>query len=186
MCYGNSQTLVEAAAGAGQQQVWVANSIYDPDVTGGGHQPLYYDQLLGVSGPYRRFTVTKAHFNFRLANVTTTPITVGIYLNVGPIDYPSIYTLLEKPKVIRRLIGVSSGIGTTQINFHIDVAKALGVPRRKLIDDDVYSGFYNSNPSQMVYAVVMVYGMGALASCMVITRIRYTGVLFDTPAIGPS
>jgi hypothetical protein len=42
--------LTEAAAGAGVQYVFGLNNLYDPDVTGAGHQPMYYDQLFTQQG----------------------------------------------------------------------------------------------------------------------------------------
>jgi hypothetical protein len=179
--------LTEAAAGAGVQYVFGLNNLYDPDVTGAGHQPMYYDQLFTTTGPYQRWTVTNCHVEIVVANTFTSVNYFGVYVQPGTIDYPSLTTLMEKPTVHKRLVGSSAGLGVKTIRFNVPINAAFGVPRQKLIDDDVYSGFWNSAPSQILYLAIMVYGLNAtIASNSVETTLTFTGEAFGLSAASPS
>lgn len=48
--------------GTAMDYVWNLNSIFDPNLTGTGHQPLGRDQWAGV---YNRYRVYKVHYNIR-------------------------------------------------------------------------------------------------------------------------
>lgn len=188
--YAETQLLTEAAVGAGVQQVWNLNGIYDTNATGAGHQPLYYDQLFSATGPYQRYTVDFARIEVTISNNATVPILAAVYLQVGALDYPSRDLLLEKPGVkVVQLSSVNAGGSTKTIGWSVDLAKLFGVPHRKLIADDVYSGFWNSNPSQICFAVAMIYsmpGVATVAAAFTDTRIVFGGYAYGLSAIGMS
>lgn len=74
------------------------NSLYDPDTTGGGHQPMGFDQLAAI---YNRYLVTGAKlsctFESRTATTNQTAI-VGVTTHEGSLFYPS--TLSDVTKLI--------------------------------------------------------------------------------------
>ena len=58
-----------------------ANSLFDPDFTGVGHQPLHYDEL---NVPYDHYTVYGSKITVTVINVTGSaqvPGTMGIFLD---------------------------------------------------------------------------------------------------------
>ena len=52
-----------ASAGATQSYQFSANGIFDPDLTGGGAQPLYFDQLMGI---YDHYTVIGSKIKYTI------------------------------------------------------------------------------------------------------------------------
>ena len=44
-------TAFSVVAGVGYS-VWTANGMYDPRVAAGGHQPMYFDQMMAIYGHY--------------------------------------------------------------------------------------------------------------------------------------
>lgn len=188
--YAETQLMIEAAVGSGVQQVWNLNGLYDTNVTGIGHQPLYYDQLFGSNGPYQRYTVDHAKIQVTVSNNATVPILAAVYLQVGPVDYPPRDLLLEKPGVkVVQLSAVSAGGSTKTITWSVELCKLFGVSHSKLIADDVYSGFWNSNPSQICFAVTMIYslpGVATVATAFTDTRIVFSGYAYGLSAVGGS
>ncbi len=73
-----------------------ANSLFDPDLTGGGHQPLYFDQVIV---PYDHYTVTRSTIVVTYLNRTATsqiPGVFGIFLDDNvTISYTSVPAIIE-------------------------------------------------------------------------------------------
>lgn len=188
--YCFTQNLVEAAAGAGTQQLWALNSLFDPDASSVGHQPMYYDQLFSNTGPYQRYTVTHVQLNCVFTNLNAVPVMCAFYIQPGAVDLPSRDTLLEKPMVVRKVLsGNAGGPCSAAFSRKVDVARGFGVPRAKLIDDDVYSGVWNGNPSQLLYGIFMTYGLppaAAVTSVTLETTLVFHGYAFGLVASGSS
>lgn len=177
---------LEAAVGAGTQQVFNLNSMFDPDATGVGHQPLYYDQLLTVNGPYQRFRVTRAKLRITVTNISANPVVFGTYLQSGPVDYPSRELLCEKPMSKRVFLPQSGGGPVTRtLTYDVPIEKVFGISRERLLADDVYTGIYNANPSQLALCIIMTYaqpGAGVVAQTSVAYECEFIAQLFGRPA----
>lgn len=172
--YTNTGLFAESAAGTGFQGVWAINGMYDPDITHPGHQPMYFDQLFSVSGPYYRYTVVKVWLEIEVVNTSNFPIVFGAYFQPGPVDYPSLLALQEKPLGVKALLPQSPVAGCRRLfKLTMPVHKVLGVPPAKIVYDDPYSGLYNSNPSQIAYFVNMIYGITNIASATVRTSLKF-------------
>lgn len=63
LCYSDYYAL-SSVAGAYVEHLWKGNSVYDPDSTGVGHQPLGYDQLTAFYNRYRVY----------MSAITVTPV----------------------------------------------------------------------------------------------------------------
>ena len=112
-----SQTVTNAF---GTERVWRLNSLFDPDLTGVGHQPYYYDQVSFLYMFYRVFEVAwEIQF--------TTPGTINTFCAVMEASSADTYILTgkqsqfvrEKPNAVSRVIGDGSQpltvIGRTKI-----------------------------------------------------------------------
>lgn len=73
----NQTVSIPAAAGAGLTSYYNlrANGMYDPDFTGVGHQPLYYDEMASM---YNSYTVMRAYVVVRIEPTSGSSIYLGI------------------------------------------------------------------------------------------------------------
>lgn len=74
--YATSVTMT-TTAGAYTTYVFSANGMYDPDITGTGHQPLYFDQMAGV---YNHYTVigSKISISVTPGSALSTPFLITL------------------------------------------------------------------------------------------------------------
>jgi hypothetical protein len=187
--YTTAFSLTEASVGTGSFYVWNANSLFDPDVTSTGHQPLYYDQLLASAGPYQRFCVTHVHIQIDLLTLGTSQIAVGIYPQVGATDGPTLERLIEKPGVVWKVLPPASATNRTALSLSVPISKLFGVPSRALIADDTYQGFWNANPSRLaslIFAIYSMTGAATVGSVTGIAQLKYSAKLFGLSAVGSS
>lgn len=94
------------AAGVLAVRQFRANGMFDPDITGTGHQPYYFDQMSAV---YNHFTVIGSRITARIVKADNTqyPLTVGIYINDDSTN-ASLSTCLEHPSSVHTTIGLSN------------------------------------------------------------------------------
>lgn len=108
---------LDAGAGLASTLVFSANSLFDPDVTGAGHQPRGYDQLATM---YEYYLVNKAtaYVQF-VAGPTATgqPMTVCLSLSDQSAPYSSsIYDYTEQPSAVYKLMsGDASGTASLKL-----------------------------------------------------------------------
>ncbi len=183
MRYTHTGLYAESAAGTGFQGVWALNGLYDMDVTNPGHQPMYYDELLTINGPYARYTVHHVDVVVEVNSTTTSPIVAGFYVQPGVVDFPSLIGLQEKPMGQTALLAQSPVSGCRRVfRFTVDIKKVFGVNAQKLNDDDTYSGLYNANPAQVAYMIVMIYGVTTIAAATVKVNLVPHAKLFSLVA----
>jgi hypothetical protein len=187
MWYGT----LSSTSGAAAQQQFRLNSLYDPDLTGVGGQPRYYDQLLSSSGPYSKYRVVKTHFRVSFMNTNTSNTTIGWgYLRlsdssaalsptIDPINYA------EAPDMTYGLIQVNSNpTAFLTLSTVVDHAKFYG--GRNAYEMDELLADYNANPTDIVYAELgyRPYDLSTSASIKAVVEMVYEVQL--TGLINPS
>ncbi|UYD39100.1 MAG: capsid protein [Wigfec virus K19_562] len=105
MPYSTNVSLTSVVPGASQNYVMRANSIFDPDVTGAGHQPLSHDQWALFYNHYvvTYCTVTCEWINANAPGTAMYPQAIGIQINDD----------------VNTLITGGAGISTALENKHI-------------------------------------------------------------------
>lgn len=167
MRYVQTVAVGGAAVGVGDFVVYSPSSLYDPEVAVGGHQPMYYDQLLSATGPYTKFLVTGARFRVHFSNFSSasTPVQIVVYVSPVSTSPASITQAMEKPWSQKRLLSVPAGGGANgTITIQCASEKALGISKAHLLTDDYYAGAYNANPSVNWFITMCVYGVSGVCS----------------------
>lgn len=154
--YIDSDITLDAAAGLTADYVFRANSVFDPDYTGTGHQPMGRDQWSEV---YNRYTVLGSKITLYATPIATTnsvPTYFGITLSgeTSPLgSYSSINSILEsKLSSGTRLAGstVSGAIPRSlKLTKTFSAKKFFGV--KDVQDGAALSAEVGANPSKDAY-----------------------------------
>lgn len=112
----------------GHNHIFSANDLFDPDVTGTGHQPRGFDQLMGM---FDHFTVIGSKITVKFMNSDS--IVQGVYCSVRLRDSVTVTgnltTIREDPGVRSTILGASSSgrnMGTLTKGF--SAKKFFGKP----------------------------------------------------------
>jgi hypothetical protein len=180
LCYSDLGLSLNPGSGVLASYILSANGLYDPDLTGTGHQPKGWDQLITL---YDHCVVEKAHIDVKFAPPDNNTI-VGINVSgFGSTSYTNARDFLELPYCKWGMTGVVSTYGkyrSISLSNEVDIAKFLGV-------DDLTDGreFSSDNSANAVEDVTFILWAqsntgGDPGAVYFVPRIKYT-VLFMEP-----
>lgn len=172
-------------AGAITNYVFRMNSLNDPNFTGVGHQPRYFDQFCSGNGPYNQYRVLGSKIK-----VTFTPVTdntAGV-VNTAPVlcaiyNQPNSTTAATTDFDIMELSNCNwtvlqnkpGGNNVKTLTNTFSINKDLGTSRW----DDTNSAFYNSNPADAYYANILMYDQNFAPNVRIYVEIDYNVEFFD-------
>lgn len=153
--YSENIVLSTGTSGQGMTYTWNLNSIYDPNRTGVGHQPLGYDQWNTFYNKYRVFkvayelTATSTWVNNTAQTDAGTQCGLLASNNVptGTFTDGSFY---EQPHCVKFSLGASAGMGSKTIRGVIDLPTIAGRPSVAYIGDDRYDATFGYNPQEVM------------------------------------
>ncbi len=165
------------------QYTFRGNSLFDPDYTSTGHQPLYFDQLSAVYGRYR---VISCLIKLKVISVGS----VATQMVIIPVSEVTTFTsqslALEHPRAkVLPIVGVS-GYQTASSSYNMSTRKILGLTQTQLQDID-YSAATSANPLQLWYYIVYAYepGGGNVHTAFTVT-LDYVCEFFDRDNVSSS
>ena len=133
---------ITSSSGSRAIQVMSANGIFDPDVTGGGHQPLWRDNYAAIWNNYvvigSKITV---HFAPRASGVN---FVVGIDGEDSSAISTVVDTCMEQSNSIWTVVGVPGG-PTKTLTLTFEPMESFGVDAK---DDGASSTVVGANPNQ--------------------------------------
>lgn len=147
--YVDLYTLTSTAGGIGTQ-VFSMNSVFDPDVTGAGHQPLYFDRYTAI---YNNYRVLGSRIN---ASISPTSVVAGS----GPFVFgingsfasatlgASNRSRMEQNDAVHTYFNQEQG--TQELSFAFSPEIKLGRPS----GDDTVGAVVTGSPSSQYYAHV--------------------------------
>jgi len=127
--------------------LWKANGIYDPNTTGGGHQPLYFDQFAAL---YDHWYVVGSKVRFRILPVpgNTTNIGVATFVNDdGTVLGTDITMVAEQHKAKMTSFGVN--VERPQIlTLNYSAKKTYG---GTIVGNSKQEGSSSNDPTELSY-----------------------------------
>lgn len=172
--------------GTTAQYTFRGNSLFDPDFTGTGHQPYYYDQYIAV---YQRYRVISTSFTMRVANSSISGTTSEVV--VAPTSLVPTLTSLAQAKEDPR--AGTTGIlppyqsVTKTVSLTNSTQQVIGLETKKEVYDADYAALFNANPVQLWYYAIYGYSpTTAGLSVDIDIEITYNCEFFDRAPIALS
>jgi hypothetical protein len=161
-----------------EKLVYRLNSLYDPNFTQTGHQPLGFDQWKLFYGYY---TVLKCDWEIQIIPTDLTAASaVAVYVSPTSAPSTSVSDLVE--------LGADVVVSNVYQPPHIftgsiDMARWFKLTPQELVVDDLKRTAVNSNPVDAVYLQLLVAGTST-GSANAVASIRLTfDVVFTVPNV---
>lgn len=180
--YCESEVALSSTTGAVSTYQFSCNGMFDPNITGSGHQPLYFDQLTAI---YDHYTVLRSFIRIRItAGTNAVPYIIGLYVD----DDTS--TALSPDEAFEQntasFVPVNGGDTTPNITLvkAWDASKYFGP--NPLANDNL-QGTSAANPTEQSYFTVKFKGQGVgTISATMSAEIWYEAVWDELKTVGSS
>jgi len=169
---------ITTTSGAVASYVYSANGLYDPDISGTGHQPSGFDQMM-LSYEHYCCVKSRCFVQFLNTSASTYP-TVAISHRAAstPLTIASQQMedgLLEIDKLYPT--GVYGSLKS--LNVNADIAKFGGLV--KILDNTDYRGNISANPTEQSYFHIQAWSTTATTSTVVLEIILEYEAWFTEP-----
>lgn len=184
--YCDYKTIDAGAGGTAGVHVFSANGLYDPDITGIGHQPTGFDQVMAL---FDHYTVVGSKIRAEFVNGDGTYAgVVGIALKDNNTPLADYREYIEAgTSSWSRINSTTPGYANMcAVEKTCSVGKYLG--RRNPLDEDDLRGTDASNPSEQAYFHVWVAPTAAIdwSATNVNIVIDYVAILTEPRTAGLS
>jgi len=193
-----TQASVTVTAGAQNYHTFFVNSLYDPDATGTGTQPKFFDTLCGAANgtaPYGSYRVHGCKYKINFVNTNSSQNSISYVAarvrdgNTGAITSATAGydTFRETPNCrVKMLFNGTSSAASKWITGYIPIKKVLSV--KDLRDDPDTAAAYNANPAEAVYLDMHVRTQDAAttATFQVFITLTFMCEFFDRNLVAQS
>jgi len=144
--YTQKGQINPGALGAAALYQFRLNSLFDPDLTGVGTQPIPHDQFAAVWEKYRVYEVS---YKVIFANSsTTTDCVVGTMISDDPSTTTDLDRIVQNGQSQWDFCNFRGGSrDVVTLKGTVDLASAQGVSKQAFFDDDLNEAVFGSNPS---------------------------------------
>lgn len=140
---------VISLTGTTAQYTFRANSLFDPDFTGTGHQPTYFDQYIAS---YERYRVVGCSIAISVVNRSFTDPAMCVVFPVT--DVPTITSISQANEISRKKdSGILPSYQSIPIKRYIKVStqEQIGLIMKSSVYTDDYAALFNANPVVLWY-----------------------------------
>jgi hypothetical protein len=184
--------LSSGAGGSTGVHSFATNSLYDPDQTATGHQPLGYDELKVF---FDHYVVVGAKIRARFG-ATGSSAGYGANMMVGIMLTDDLTTATDPLVMLEQPFGVNSELSLTltkgesfrELRHHWTAREWYNVSDPMDVFDNI-GALYSANPTEMAYFTVWcadVNGADSSRTTYVTIEIDYDAVLLEPAEIGLS
>lgn len=156
--------FLDANSGDAVEYIFSANGLYDPDVTGSGHQPRGFDQQMEY---FEHYTVLGSKCTVKMvplgvSNVNPSAWTIVLSSSQSPfVNYNEIYELMEARMGTSKfgVAGIYSGYSNSPVPLTSRKFSSKRFFGPNYLDKD-YSGSAASNPAEQAYYHIWSTNLG--------------------------
>lgn len=149
-------TQVSTNLGIANVYAFQLNSLFDPNYSGVGHQPIGFDQMSAV---FNTYTVLGARVNLKCWNRSSNFLGFGIYFTEtpnSPLSTLSVQGLLEQGAMKWLILPpVSQSQGPRTLTAKISMKKFFRI--KNMLDDDITSSNIGTNPARGCFMHVITW-----------------------------
>lgn len=168
--FAQGYALVGSSGLAGR--TFSLNCPFDPDVTGTGNQPVYFDQLAAM---YNKYRVVRAHWRAKMVSKTATNagvIAAAPTPAVADTSFASVEELAGEPGGSVKEFG-SAGSPPATLSGSCSMAEVYGNHPSAVHVLDSYASVSNTRPSNEVYLALCVNTSGTTDTTQLMVEIVY-------------
>lgn len=167
-------------------RVFSLNSLYDPDITSTGHQPMGFDQWQPFFNQYR---VIQTGVVLRVNNSSSTSgLQVYMVVNDDPTPITSTPVAGESPYTKELNIGASTGVDVATQRAVYNLPQLVGRTLGQYRAEENYAGSFSGPPAQQWYLHVFFRTSdgSAVVDANYTIYLSYTAELFERRKLGVS
>jgi hypothetical protein len=158
LAYSERVAMTEAAGGVGITYAFSLNSLFDPNATGVGAQPVGFDEISAMYGQYR---VWKARVKLTFMNATTNVSSiVGAFATYQPTAPADPNAWLCQPFCKSGRIEALGSVSSTVLTMDVDIPSVLGLTKQQYDSDMDYVGTPSGSPTRQAYLMLFLRGFG--------------------------
>lgn len=178
LAYNELVTVTEASVGAGATYTFSLNSLYDPNSSGTGNQPVGFDQIMAMYGQFR---VLSSKVKVVFSNSGTVNNLVGMFGTFQPAFPANPAAWPCQPNGSVAALENTAGRSTTTVVKKFDIPSVLGLKRAQYMDDMDFVGTASGNPTRQAYVVLWIRSLGASAGAAYLNVSMEFEVQFSQP-----
>jgi len=183
-CEHFTMTTNAVSVDTSSEQDFRANSVYDPDSTGLGHQPMYFDQLAAI---YKQYIVHKCEIEVEFHNPTADGMVVG--LAFGPNSHTSLTVseLMERPNCVLTTVS-NSGEQRVVLKVLVDMEDLFGITKQQYLNEvSTYGAAVTANPTTVgTIRMIYTHPTTLTVQCQALVRLRYLVQFFSRNTVSQS
>lgn len=172
--YADTISLPAAAAGVGSFYQFRANSTFDPDFTGVGHQPMFRDEM---AAQYKYYTVMSAKIKIIIPAAATEQQTIALFADSDTSTPVDLNALNEQHRCYNS-VKLDKRQSPLTLKGWYDAALWNKCSRSALLADDEKKASAGVNPAakSTVYWTIARYETGGAALTAINARVEITQI----------
>jgi len=149
------------------QQIMNLNSLFDPDRTGTGHQPYFYDQASSI---YNRYRVLRTRYKVTFAPANNPILACVVPINgilAGSVTTLALFeTAAENPRAVSSTVGIATPF---IVQGDISLNDLNGCAVNEYLADDRFEALVTSSPAEAMTLYAVTYNPNAVTVLISIT-----------------
>lgn len=141
---------IPSSGAAASNYFFSANGMFDPNITGTGHQPMGFDQMMSL---YEQFTVVASHITVTFSSDYT--CRAAVFLSPDAVSVTDQNALIENGLIKTVSFSAFSsevGIAKPKLMLNCDVRDYFGrKTQQEMLNDVNLQGTAAANPTEQVY-----------------------------------